>query len=1061
MKLLKYWPTETNCLECIKSDAEVPSDAVFLAVHQEMRFIRRSFRTDQAEKKSQVQLLNDFLRDDPHGRVILPILGESGIGKSHLIRWLDVQLRQRDDSDTRHVILIPKGSSLKSVLGRILDDLEGPRYEEIRNQLKAAREQMDDISAKHRIRAELLTAIERKYADAAEQKEKLRVSGGKLKKEDQQWLGHGDSRAMPALLNDPATQILFTRGTSTRPGIISELARHIAKDTSEADSPRRQFEQADFLIPDELANEVKEAGAIAGRYLEKLQRTTSTKLLEEVVELFNRIVDDAIAPLATPADTSLAEIFYEVRRQLLADGRELVLLVEDFSVLAGVQKALLDAIIRDGENKGKKEACMIRTALAVTDGYFGNLETVKTRAVHGWWITSGENETEDAVKNQIGNFVAAYVNAARIGARQLEAHYADESNINRSVPNALEFLSPEHDEESLLASFGNSVDGFCLFPYNQAAICTISDWRLRDQQGRLRFNPRSVIDEVILPLVKNARISFEISSFPPENFLGFPKTRISTDLSTEIARKVSDPIRREQYLYLLHFWAGQPQSLDEAKLPTGVYEAFGMSVLDGSKASPAPAQLKPLPRPDAGQQIEPESTGTGTPKTSERDPLPIREFIEKLEAWKGGGVLGQQDANRIRSWINSHLLYSINWEVELLRTIRPATNTFATSIYLPRSKGNPPSIEKAFVVVARDEQFEDDAIANPVYLAIRAMLRYDHYKGWNYDQADDDYIDLANFIDQHIADATLWIRDRYKHVDGSPIASLTQCLLWQARVLDVEAAHKSDDASQIAAIFAESSGQDSSADDDQEWQEFLAELKMNRDLLRMELLERLAAIQGTWKSNQDKFHAVDASQIMSVIQEFRKTWKVAEKFPDMPTSVSDELKAIDKHINLISRYGNSKVEARRKRISEQSKQIVAELGKDYDKNLLLRDLEEVCAMSEQHGLKGEVSVGQIRKLIEKFKEARVKEVSEQVEAIVSGNDVAARMTAIAKLDTQTHALLVAFADTCSRFLKERASKAQGHILDWTPEVVIAKKAEVDGILRELEEAVTPFAKVDE
>ena len=103
MSLLRFWPTEADCLECIKPEAENPSDDVFLAVHQEMRFVRKSFQTDQEESKSQNQLLNEFLRDEPSGRVILPILGESGIGKSHLVRWLKVQLQQRKDRDKRHV----------------------------------------------------------------------------------------------------------------------------------------------------------------------------------------------------------------------------------------------------------------------------------------------------------------------------------------------------------------------------------------------------------------------------------------------------------------------------------------------------------------------------------------------------------------------------------------------------------------------------------------------------------------------------------------------------------------------------------------------------------------------------------------------------------------------------------------------------------------------------------------------------------------------------------------------------------------------------------------------
>lgn len=1052
MNLLKFWPKEADCLECIKPEAENPSDAVFLAVHQEMRLVRKSFQTDQAEEKTQNQILEEFLRDEPSGRVILPILGESGIGKSHLVRWLDVQLRQRDDLDRRHVIRIPKSSSLKSVLGRILDGLEGPRYEEIRNQLKAAREQMDEIGAKQRIRAELLAAIERRHAIATEHKATSKIEGSKLSHEDKMWDAYGCPNELPALLTDPSTQTMFMAGTSRRPGIISELAKHVTRDK---ESPRLQFTKEDFIPGDLCSNSNWEPGPKAKRVLEKLNRETSSKYVDDAVVLLNQIVDDAIAPLATPPDTSLAELFYEVRRQLLAEGRELVLLVEDFAVLAGVQRALLDAIVREGEVGGKKEACTIRTALAVTDGYFGNLETVKTRAIHGWWIVSGEEDNEEIVTNQIEDFVAAYLNASRIGAKRLEKHYEKQSNIGKKAPNAMEFLDPEPDELALLASFGQSADSYCLFPFNHTAISTIADCRLRNQQGRLKFHPRSVINEIILPVVKDARVSFERGTFPPDNFLGFLKTRISTDLSTEVSRKESDPQRQEQYLYLLHFWAGQPEKLSEAILPAGVYQAFGLSLLDGSKTAVMPEALRTLSKTDEKSERKIDTKVKEEPVV-EREPLPIRQFIESLETWRGGGVLGQGEANKIRTWINTHILHSINWEAELLRSVKPSENNHRT-IYLPRAKGNPPKIENAFVVVASDEQFEDVITANDVFSSIRAMLRYDHYNGWDYEQADDDYVALMNFVDRHRTDAAKWIHAKCRGVDGFPVPSLTQSLLWQARLLNVVTAHRFDDSSQIDAVFADAPVR-GDADDDQQWNEFLGELSLSRKMLQHELLERVAAFQGTGKTP----HAVDASQLLGVIQEFRKVWKVSEKFPQLIGGAPDEIKGIEKHINLIMRYGSTRIEERRKRIAEQSKLVVAELGKNFDKNELLKDLEEVCVLSEQRGLRGEISVEQIRKLAEKFnKTSRLREVSEQVENIVLSDDLPTRMTALARLDTQTCSLLVEFSETCSKFLQERAGKAQGQILAWTEEVVEMKKAEIESILNELEDAVVPFGEENE
>jgi len=1058
MSLLKFWPTEADCLECIKPEAENPSDAIFLAVHQEMRFLRRSFKTDHAESKSQEQLLTEFLRDEPSGRVILPILGESGIGKSHLVRWLKIQLQQRQDHDKRHVILIPKSSSLKSVLGRILEGLVGPRYDEIKNQLKSAREQMDEIGAKQRIRAELLTAIERNYTEASKRKENARQHGTPISKQDKLWLGHGDPRCLPSLLNDPATQVLFTEGTKDRPGIISELARHIAKDTVATDSPRRQFERADFLVPDELANVVKEVGPIAHRYLDKLQRTTDSSSLDEAVELLNGIVDDAIRPLATPSDTSLSELFFQIRKQLLVDGKELVLLVEDFAVLAGVQRALFDAFNKEGVTGGKMEACVIRTALAVTDGYFfsANLDTLLSRAVHGWWIEAGENSDEGTIINQIGNFIAAYLNAARIGAKQLEQHYARAGKVGEKAPNAMDYLGPEPDELALLASFGQSADNYSLFPFNPSAIATISDWRLRDQNDRLRFHPRSIINEIILPVVKDSRTSFERNAFPPSNFLGSEK-RIWADLRTEVRRKESDPERQEKYLCLLHFWASKPEKLSDASLPAGVFNAFGLEPLDGSKTADVPKTLKSRSSVDESAKTTKvlEDELDKTEWQVDKEPRAIQLLVDKLDEWKNGGVLGHTEANKIRNLINTHMLYSINWDTELLRPIKPTTRTYAEQIFLPRAKGNPPNSDKAFIVVAKNESFEDTNIANEVFALIRAMARYDHYGGWKYDQADEDYIVIANFVDRHLDHAAGWIHSRYKSVDGFAIPSLTQSLLWQGRLLNVEAAHRSDDASQINAIFADPLERTCS-DDDQDWNEFLAELISHRRLLQDELLTRVGAFQGVGTTP----YAVDASQLLHIIDDFRKSWKVSGKFPAVQGGVSDELKAIEKHVGSLCRVGSAKIDARRKRIAEQSKRIVDELGKDYDKTELLKDLESVCTLSQQFGLSGDISVNQVRKLAERFREAPVKEVGKQVDAIVSGDDLPAQMTAIAKLDIETHALLVEFSQACAQFLRERAGKAQNKILAWSADVVEKKKLDVDEILKTLEEAVVSYQKVD-
>ena len=65
----------------------------------------------------------------------------------------------------------------------------------------------------------------------------------------------------------------------------------------------------------------------------------------------------------------MADLFDAVRAQLFHEGKELVLLVEDFVVLSGIQKQVLQVIIKEAFRDGRQVLCTMRTVLAYTTGY--------------------------------------------------------------------------------------------------------------------------------------------------------------------------------------------------------------------------------------------------------------------------------------------------------------------------------------------------------------------------------------------------------------------------------------------------------------------------------------------------------------------------------------------------------------------------------------------------------------------------------------------------------------------------------------------------------------------
>lgn len=161
MNLLDFWPAATAITKCVPSEAEVISDEAFLAVHQPVRLFRRSLTNPDAptEPADERTVLDALLTEHlPEGYVIVPVVGPSGVGKSHLIRWLGLHLPR----GKTHVIPIPKSTSLRRILETILKGLAGEGYDEIRRQLATAREALDEIAARNLLLAHFRTALERR-----------------------------------------------------------------------------------------------------------------------------------------------------------------------------------------------------------------------------------------------------------------------------------------------------------------------------------------------------------------------------------------------------------------------------------------------------------------------------------------------------------------------------------------------------------------------------------------------------------------------------------------------------------------------------------------------------------------------------------------------------------------------------------------------------------------------------------------------------------------------------------------------------------------------------------
>ena len=250
-----------------------------------------------------------------------------------------------------------------------------------------------------------------------------------------------------------------------------------------------QFRASDLRIPDGLHGALGRAATpVRTYYLSGLNRADGAGR-EEAAKVLNEVIDEAIKKVfrldQATGGVTLESIILGVRKLLLDQGRELVLLIEDFAALSGIQQTLLSVCIQEAERDGRQVCSRMRTALALTEGYLVAHDTIATRARHEWLIQQSTG-TDDVIDRSV-ELIGAYLNAARWGGKALQDKFQQSSHLEESDLTAwidtfeYDDLTPEVSEQ--LAAFGTSERGVPLFPYNRLAVAELAKRHLAQSRG--------------------------------------------------------------------------------------------------------------------------------------------------------------------------------------------------------------------------------------------------------------------------------------------------------------------------------------------------------------------------------------------------------------------------------------------------------------------------------------------------------------------------------------------------------------------------------------------------
>lgn len=905
MSLLQFWPSADEINACIKHEAEGAHDAVLLAAHRPSPLSYKLISSGEKFEANEEELFQYLLTGDvPSGVHVVPITGSSGVGKSHMVRILNARLQSVNEDGRYVVIRIPKSASLRKVVELILEKLPEEEYAQVRAEFsKALTEDLDVETAVIRFQRELDIALGQLAKDL-ETRVRANPRDSALK---EQW---GHAAALSKFMGDPVLVDHFRGKVFPR-----FVERAIAgQHQVEKEELVKDFVPDDLLIPDsiDISKSAFQTNAyytrnLLGREGEGLR--AAARLLNE-----NMVVDQAIRQLFSLHQSlggmTLQEVILEIRRRLLAQGRELVVFVEDFKALTGIQDILLKVLIQEGIRDGAQVLATMRSVIAVTDGYLDTEDTIATRAKREWKVESELSGPEE-VLTRTRALVAAYLNAARWGFKELVHHFEKSGGSGNRSGWIGAYADPDDSGDSTILSAFGYEEGIPLFPYTQSAIDQLAKAALT-RNNALVFTPRFIIDNVLRSLLLSGRPAFEKGQFPPPG-INAPVT--TAEVAQWLASLPVSAELRERYRRVVSIWGNAPRTAAEVGyIPKEVFDAFGLErpAIEFQKAPRAEAKADPV-------QAPPQSV---------LQPKPDDDSLKgTLEKWAQGERMPQIVANHIRKSVAAALNDRIDWSAERCAKapIQP------TQISIPNAGGEA-GLAANPIRVAEDHADQSGQVRSE----LAAVTRLYHLNAGkrSYEDADDDMVWVGNLADRLMPQAVSFVRAGIHQKLGAA----ARMLYTNSQMLGLAARGKTP-ASLAPFLFGETGvppgvpvGASAAF---AEWQA----LQEQAVRVRTDLIQLVASYCGSFQGTTGKIaYAIDMVRVANALQAENGTQ--GANVLELPTELRATLVALgETRVNPLARKALQEAASIRNR-------LVAEFGEGFDKQEIV---EELKALADQLG----------------------------------------------------------------------------------------------------------------
>jgi hypothetical protein len=559
----------------LQTEALAGRDALFLATHTSLRgFHRAGMRaTDIADSTEEALLAALSHPNRQHAFCV--VQGEPGSGKSHLIRWLEVNWPRTDDPEKGDLVLL---------LQRADGSLDGAL-----NQLKLALGEQfaplfQGLGKRQKVSVEGRAAD---FRDGLANRMKSSYYDGKAP-EDADWC---DSAGLATLFQNidvrnhwtgPRRLLDIMDGASGERNSESasfdlrdmeNLAKHCHR---VADSAAAQLTARRLVQEAEALETFREEG-LSWADIEA-QQAASLPVSLKVCAALNRRRNDAVEFIIGVTASDLQKLFHGVRGGLQAEGRRMVLLLEDITSWEGLDDRLIDALVTDATTRPKNDLCALISVVGVTPKYYRDLyANYQQRITHEIRLGDDDGALQDVASMRQAEgrweFVARYLNATRAGEAKLTA-WRDDYKTDHSLPppNACvtcPFQAPCH------ATFGE-VEGMGLYPFSPNAIDALFFALKTDDGGQTHRTPRGVLQHILAPTLLdptplNQRVypssSIQVLALERESFV------LPGALRSILESQVDDRPTRDRLQRIFAIWGDKNKPSTERDENGGLYFA--------------------------------------------------------------------------------------------------------------------------------------------------------------------------------------------------------------------------------------------------------------------------------------------------------------------------------------------------------------------------------------------------------------------------------------------------------------------------------------------------------